>query len=747
MSTGKKRGMTRRFFVKALGIGAAGTAALALGGFVRAQDEQHRVDGPEDVDGAFHPDVFLTVTPDSTILLAIPKAEMGQGTTTGYVTLVAEELGVSPGRITYYYADGAPEYRTMGGMQLTGGSTAIIEGWPLMRKVGATARDMLLAAAAAVSGVPAAKCRITDDGITAGGKVLTFGSLCTEAAKQPVPENPTLKNAKDYAHVGKPGVRVDARPKTNGTAGFGIDVLRPGMKKAYVIHPPVFGATAKSVESAAAKAEKGVSHVVTIPAGVAVVADKFWQAKAAAQKVKVTWTGGHDTVSTSALSAKYATEPLPTDGKNAIDEGDVDAALAAANTERVHTVRYSAPYLAHAPMEPQNFTAHVTDGRCELWGPTQSPTVVQEAAAQLLGIERNDVVVHTTFLGGGFGRRSGLDFALEAVACSQAVGGPVQVIWTREHDMQGGFYRPIAFAEYKAALGDGGKPAAIDVQLAVPPIFKDMGGMGGAGMPDWVPPGLRSFIARKLMKALASGALIPDVIGAEGSWNYGGETLRVHTAPLDVPVPVTFWRSVGHSYSAFFAEAFVDELAEKADQDPVAYRLALLEGQPRAQAVLKKAAAMAGWRHDGWKTPLKDGVGRGVAVHESFGSYVAQVVEARVESGSITVEKVFCAADVGVAVTPDLVKAQMEGGIIYGMSAALMQKIDIEAGKVVQENFDTYPAVRMHESPVIDVHVMASAEDPGGAGEPGLPPIAPAIANAVYRVTQKRLHALPLTVG
>lgn len=728
----RRRSPTRRAFLWLLG---GGSGALVLGIGYRASDDQRRVPGPADVEGALRPNAFVTITPDDRILFALHKAEMGQGIITGYAMLIAEELAVPLERVQVHFADGAPEFRTTNGVQMTASSTSMIEGFTPIRQAAAAARVMLVAAAAEQWGVEATDCVVEDGEVrhASSGRAARYGDLARAAAEQRVPDEPPLLSDEDPRLIGSSPARVDARAKVDGSIMYGMDVVVPGMVRALILHPPRLGAEVISVEATAARSMPGIVDVLSFHAGVAIVAEKYWQALRAKPFVEVEWSPGI-ALSTSSLRAQLAASEI-TRAKTPRDDGDVEAALADAAT-RVDAI-YEVPYLAHAPMEPQNCVADVQADYVEIWAPTQSATVIQEAAARLLGLERNDVIVHSTFLGGGFGRRVVPDAALEAVELSRLVGRPVQVIWSRESDIRQGHYRPLSHISLSGGLDAQGELVAFDFHSFCQPILADQAQSFAAVAPDWVPPGVRRWTAELAVDSTSN----IDVFATEGARDlpYAITNVRAAYTTFHTPILVGFWRSVGHSINGFAIEGFFDELAHAGGHDPLALRLALLPEDSRAHRVSSAAAKLGRWGE-----PAAPGYGKGFAVHECFGSVCAQVIEARVIDDRIEVARVSCVVDCGRAVHLDLVRAQMEGGIIFGLSAALWQEIEIEGGAVLPGNFDRYRLLRMHECPQIEVEIIDSAEHPSGVGEVAVPSVAPALANAIFAATGVRLRRLPL---
>jgi isoquinoline 1-oxidoreductase beta subunit len=692
-----------------------------------------------DKTGELYANLYVTVLPDGRIALAVNKAEIGQGITTAYTTLAAEELYVPIDRVEAYYADSHSEYRTSFYMHVTGGSTSTKEAFPAVRKAAAAAREMLVAAAAASWGVRASECTV-ENGVVrhaASGKEAGYGDLTLLASRQAVPGKPRLKSAKEFTLIGKVSRRVDARRKVDGTAVFGTDVVVPDMVHATVVHAPVYGAKAERIDDAAARRVPGVIDVFGIDGGVAIVAAKYWQARAAALAVDVTWgKGDTEGLDTEVLAA--AMRASTDRGVTQTDRGNAGGALKKAAT-RLEAL-YEAPYLAHATMEPQNCTVHVKGGVVEVWAPTQGPTIVQATVAHALGLGRDDVMVHTLLSGGGFGRRFVADVCGEAAVIAKRVGKPVKLIWSRESDMTQGFYRPVYAIKMEGGLDAAGAPTAVRVQCTSQSITASSGDAIEAALPG-VPGPIKNMIVDSMLAMFATSSL-PDMFAAEGLVNtpYQWKNYEIGATPVRTKLPVSSWRSVGNSVTGFAAESFVDEMAHAAKEDPLAFRRALVKPGSRQARVLDALEKLAGWG----TAPARAGVGRGLARHFSFDTEVGEVADVEIVDGRIRVRKVYCVVECGLAVNPDLVKAQMEGAIIFGLSAALDQKITIVDGVVQQRNFDTFPALRMHEAPEIVVEVLESADDPTGVGEPGLPPIAACVANGVFAATGVRLRSMPL---
>jgi isoquinoline 1-oxidoreductase beta subunit len=704
---------TRRDFLKG---SAAATGALVIGftlpAATRFADAATTAAG---TGSAFAPNAFLRIAANGEVTVVSGFSEMGQGVHTGIASLVAEELDADWKNVRLEQAPVDKAYvNPVFGMQATGGSSSIRGSYLPMRKAGAAARQMLVSAAAARWGVEAAACR-TEDGrvLTADGRSLAYGELVDAASKLPVPQDPPLKDPKDFRIVGKSVAnRLDTARKVDGTAQFGLDVKLPGLLTAVMAHAPVPGAKVVSVDDAAAKAVPGVRKVVQIPQGVAVLADGYWPALKGRDALVVKWDDGPLGGLSSAAISNTLLEATSKPGSPARSEGDTNAPVA----KSVEAI-YEAPYLAHACLEPMNCTAWVRAGEAEVWAPTQGPGPQQGIVAQLTGLPPEKVQIHTTYLGGGFGRRFAADFIIAATLISKAAGAPVKLVYTREDDMRAWFYRPASVARLAAGLDQDGKPVSFTARIAAPAL------MTAAGFVTELPKGIDD----------------PAVEGISDC-PYDFPNLRVEYVRTEPGVPVWFWRSVGHSQNAYFLESFIDEVAAAAGKDPVDFRRAMLGKQPRLRAVLDLAA-----QKSGWGSPLPPGVHRGVAVAASFGSFVAQVAEVSLEAGGKPrVHRIVAAVDCGTAVNPEIVRRQIEGAIVYGLSAALYEQITFAKGRVQQSNFDDYAMLRMNEMPKVEVHIVPSSEPPSGVGEPGLPPATPAVVNAIFAATGKRVRKLPL---
>jgi isoquinoline 1-oxidoreductase subunit beta len=706
--------LSRRGFLQA-GAAAGGGLLLSLSLPLGARESQAASDD-------FVPNAYIRIGGEGQVVLTMPYVEMGQGTYTSIPMLIAEELEVDLKQVRLEHAppDEKRYANPLLGVQATGNSNAIRGAWQPLRKAGATAKAMLVAAAAKRWNVDPASCRAHSGAVLhePSGRRASYGELAAEAARMPVPENVTLKRPQDFRLIGTPAKRLDTPTKINGTALYGIDARPPGVKIATLAQSPAFGGRVKSVADTEANAVKGVRKIVRLDDAVAVVADHMGAAKKGLAALKIEWDDGPLAgLSTQdiARELKNATEKP---GAVAQNKGDADKALAGAITKV--EASYEVPFLAHATMEPMNCTVHLKKDGCEIWVGSQAVARAQAAAAKTAGLPIEKVVVHNHLIGGGFGRRLDADGVVRAVEIAKQVDGPVKVIWTREEDIQHDMYRPYWFDRISAGLDDKGRPVAWRNRFA-----------GSSVIARWLPP------------AFANG-LDPDT--TEGSIDLVYDLPNFHVEYVRVEPPgiqTAFWRSVGPSHNVFVTESFMDELAVAAKQDPVAYRLALLDKSPRAKAVLELATQKAGWGQ-----PVPKGSGRGVSLQFAFGSYMAQVAEVEVaKSGNVRVKRVVCAVDLGTAVNPDTIHAQVQSGTIFGITAALYGEITLKNGRVEQSNFDSYQMLRMNETPAIEVHVVQSSESPGGLGEAGTSGIVPAVSNAIFAATGKRLRKMPVDPG
>jgi len=763
VTAGRPRNKWRRRFLVTAGI-AGGALAIGAWRFYRRRD---RLTAPEGLEPGANEAVltgWIKIGTDGSVIVQVPRQEMGQGITTALPMLVAEELDADPANVRFEQAmidplyanatmlgDGVPvrpddtgwlaaivrltQYK-LGealGVQATGGSSSVRDAWQPMRRAGAAARAMLVSVAAARFGVAASDCTVEQGVVvhTPSGKRAGFGELALEAARLPVPQDAPLKDPARYRLLGKPRARLDIPVKVDGGAQFAIDVRLPGMLYAAIAQSPVFGGSVKSFDDAKARNRRGVRGVHTLPAtstsaaAVAVVAEHYWQARSALDLVNIAWDGGENAAHDTQIQSDRYRKLLGRGNARVYDSaGDVEPVFAQA--AKTVSADYFAPYLAHATMEPINCTALVRkDGSCEVWVGSQAPTLVRWYAAKAAEIDSSRVSVHIPYLGGGFGRRAEMDVVMQAVMLARKLPGtPVQLIWSREEDMQHDVYRPMAAARFSAALDSAGRISGWKNRIV---------GQSCTG-----------GLTARLMPAAASD-LMKDKTTTEGAFDlpYLLPNRRVEHVLTHEPIPVGYWRSVGHSYNAFFTESFLDECAQAAGHDPYAYRRALLAQAPRHRRVLEVAAEKAGWG-----TPLAKGRARGIALAESFHSIVAQVAEVEVVDNKPKVRRIVCAIDCGFAVNPDTVAAQMESGIVYGLSAALYGEITVRNGRVEQGNFPDYEMLRLADTPEIEVHIVESGiEHLGGVGEPGTPPVAPAVCNAIFAATGKRVRSLPIRLS
>jgi isoquinoline 1-oxidoreductase beta subunit len=697
-----------------------GGAVIGASLYVGMRIAENRFDKGPASGKVFEPNAFLRISPDDTVTVIIGKSEMGQGVYTGLAMAAAEELDVDPARVKVEFAPADPAFNVpFAPVQFTGGSMSTSTTYMPMREAGARARAMLVAAAARHWNVAAESLRTENGKVYNGRQSLGYGALADAASKETVPEKVALKDPAQFRYLGKPQKRLDAPMKVDGSAKFGIDQRVPGMLFAVAARPPVIGARLDRLDATAARAVRGVVDVKDLPFGVVVYASNTWAAKRGRDALALEWNEGpNKNLSTAALREEYrqlASQP----GAVAAERGNVRSALAGA-AKRMD-VEYELPYLAHSPMEPLNCLADVRADGCDLYLGTQMQSPDRDAVAEALGVLPATVKVHTAFLGGGFGRRAQRysEAAVQAALASRAVGKPVLLTQTREDDVQGHSYRPYVISRVRAAVDGQGNALAWQQCIISQPVLR------GGRFESFIPKG---------------SAFDPSSVEGASDMPYTIPNLLVDTHEGNRTVPILWWRSVGHSHTGFTVNCAMDELAALAGADPVEFRRKLLGKDPRFLAVLEKAAQMSGWG-----TPLPAGRGRGIAIQNSFGSIVAEVAEVSVEGRDVRVHKVWCAIDCGFAANPSGVVAQMESAINYGLSAALHGEISFENGRVQQSNFHDYPVLRINEAPEIEVAIINSGEPMGGAGEPGTPPIAPAVANAIFAATGKRVRRLPIS--
>jgi isoquinoline 1-oxidoreductase beta subunit len=668
----------------------------------------------------FTPNAFLNIGTDNTITVILSHVEMGQGIWTTLPMLLAEELDVDLNRITVKHGGAGKEFNhTAYGVQITGGSSTTWSEFDRYRNAGATARVLLTQAAAKRSGVAIQDCKTEKGAVIAGGKQFTYGELATDAALLPVPEKVPLRTKADWKYIGKSTKRLDASLKTDGQAIFGMDIQFPGLLTAVVAHAPVFGGKVRSFDATKAKAVPGVRQVVQIPTGVAVIADHYYAAQQGKKALQVTWENGAGANLFTTKQTDAYRKLAATDGLTAQKKGDATAGLS--KSAKILKAEYVFPYLAHAPMEPLNCTVKVEKDSCEIWTGTQMPAVEQAAVAKILGFTPEKVKINIPFLGGGFGRRAtpAADFVSEAVHIAKASGKTIKMVWSREDDMRSGHYRPFFVHNVQAGLDQKGMPIAWKHNIVGQSIMK-------AAAPAFGEP-----------KSPIDPTSVEGVMGSPYLTSVPDHFVGLHNT--EEVVPVLWFRSVGHTHTAYVMETMLDELAHNAGRDPVEYRQGLLKEHPRHLAALNLVAEKGNW-----KKALPAGRFKGVAVNEAFGSYVASIAEVSIVNGQVKVHKIDCAIDCGLAVNPEGVKAQTESGIIFGLTMALYGELTLEGGKLQQNNFYDYRIARMNEAPEINVYIVESDGKMGGAGECAVPPTAPAIANAIFAATGKRIYNLPI---
>jgi isoquinoline 1-oxidoreductase beta subunit len=717
--------LTRRSFLVAAMSAAGGLAiGVSIPGFAPAAPLSGGTPWSNDqVPGSGEVNAWIVIDPDDTVTIRCAKSEMGEGVLTAMPMIVAEELGCDWTKVRSEYA--SPNRNMRSNMtaykgMLTGGSSAVRASRPYLQQAGASARVRLIQAAATRWNVPVAECTAADSKVThtPTGRTLGYGALANDAAKVVLAKEPDIKTPDQFTLIGKSQARLDTKVKVTGEAVFGIDVRLPDMVYAAVVMCPVPGGTVKSYDADAVLKLRGVQSVVPVPGGLAVVADRFWRAKQAALALPVQWNPGAGAGTSSAQFKQEYRDALKGKLDNAKSVGDATKAL---GTGKVIEALYEVPYVAHATMEPLNCTVHVQPDRLDIWMGTQAPEVTTGLAAKTLGFKPDQIYVHNCYLGGGFGRRAVNDELLQALAVGKTLSKPVKLIWTREEDMRHDRYRPQAAIAFKGVLGPDGMPTVIQAQTAVGSILRTLKGLLDFPMPPGVEP-----------------------MAVEGLVNlpYAVPNLKVDAVLKDTHVPTMFWRSVGSSQNAFAAESFIDELAHEAGQDPYQFRRKLLAGKEDFLKVLDTLAEKSNWSEK-----LPPGKGRGMAIHESFGTIVGECVEVAVDAkGKVRCERVVAVVDCGHVVNPRNVEMQIESGVIYGLTAALYDEITVKDGAIEQGNFDSYQMVKLADAPKIETYLALSGGTKwGGIGEPGTPPIAPALANAIFAATGKRVRELPIS--
>ena len=705
--------ISRREFLKTTLAGAGLTIAASITPF-----GSRLLSAQEVKKGLFNPNVWIRITPDNIVTIVVNKSEMGQGVSTSLPMIAADELEADWKQIRFKEAPGGKKYIDPNwGMQLTGGSTSVRHMFEPLRKASAAAREMLRAAAAQTWGVPVNECAASKNTVrnTKSGKSLTYGQLCERASQLPVPENPPLKDESQFKIIGTSVARLDVPDKVSGKAIFGIDSFVPDMLYATIARPPAYGAKITSYDKEAPEKIPGVRKVATIDHGIAVCAtfpDLAWKGRDA---LKAKWDKGSNPELNNETLEKTFLDSLKKEGAIALNRGNAENALTQ-SAQKIEAT-YVLPYLAHVTMEPMNCTAHVSENRCDIWVPTQNQSGTLEVAQKLTGLEPEQIRIHTTYLGGGFGRRGFVDYVEEAVQISKAAGKPIKLIWTREEDIQNDSYRPGYSCMIKGGIDDKGRMTAWSHKIVVQSIFE------------------------RFAPQMIQNGIDPAAVDGIAEIDYEIPNLHVEYVKMELPIPVGFWRSVGNTQNGFTKETFVDELAYAAKRDPLEFRLNHLKN-PSARRVLQVVAEKSGWGE-----PPQKGEARGIAHHFSFGTHVAQVAEISVnkKDGSIKVHRVVCAASCGRMVNPNIIVAQMKGAITMGLSAAMKEKIDFANGGVQTANFYNYKELRMDEAPEIEVHLVKTKDTMGGIGEPGLPPIGPAVANALFKASGIRMHRLPMT--
>ncbi|MEX1670188.1 molybdopterin cofactor-binding domain-containing protein [Zhongshania guokunii] len=718
--------ISRRAFLKSSAVVGGGLAiGFNLSGCARAQYPHYSA-------ADLQPNAFLQVTPSGEVILQLHKSEMGQGVYTGMATMAAEELNMDPALITVQQAEFHPDFRDPEFyVMITGGSSSIKLNYVIVREAAATVAALLRAAAAEHFSLPESALNLKDGkAVHAGGEV-GFAGLIEIARSLPSPKQVTLKSPQDFQYIGHYNKRLDALAKVTGKATFGIDLQYPDALTAVLLRCPQFGGKVQSFDASQALSKSGVKLVIEVDGAVAVLADTYWQARQAAATVKLVWGESPLAgINSDSLRAERHQLLVSEDGKNVEEKGERSAAIG----ERFDAV-YDVPYLAHATMEPMNALAVATAEGIEVWTGNQSPDIALSEIADATGFKREQIRIHNQMLGGGFGRRIMSDYLVEAARIAQLSGRPVKLVWSREDDMRGDFYRPNSTVAMAATIANN-EVSSLQAKVVAPSII---GGfvqfVTNSILPQWLPNGLH--------KKIGGLAADTDPAASEGlvHSDYEFPYMRTDYVMQKTSIPIGYWRSVGHSQNAFFMESFIDELANRTAQDPVMFRLAHLAKDSRRRKVLELAAAKANWG----KPPA--GQFQGVAVHESFSTVVAQIVNVSVSDFKIKVHKVVCAVECGMAINPDIVIMQMESGIVFGLTAALKGEITVVDGAVQQSNFHDYEILRMNESPEIEVYRVDTAAAPTGVGEPGVPPLAPALANAVFAATGQRLRQLPLRLA
>ena len=699
--------MDRREFIK---ISSTAGSGLILGFYL-----PNKLQGKSLESKIFQPNAWINVQPDNYVKIMVGKSEMGQGVITSLPMIIAEEMDLDWSKVI---VEKAPADRSKYGSQMTGGSNSISSSFMKLRKAGATAREMLVTAASEYWGVPENECTTNSSKVfhEKTNKKISYGELATKAGQQLIPKNPTLKNSKNFSIIGKNMSRKDTLPKINGTAEFALDIKLDGMVYATVVHSPIFGGKVISFEKNSLDGINGILDIFEIESGIAIVGDNTWTVLKAARKIKINWSEGE----AKGVNTNQITEELMKASKKrggvVRKEGNVKRALK--SSENILEAIYQSPFQAHATMEPMSCTISVEETKCQIWVGTQNPNGALKTVSKLTGLKKEQIEVNVTYLGGGFGRRSSNDFVKESVEIANIVKKPIKLTWSREEDMQNDYYRPASLHVMKGAFDQKKNLTVWKHRITAP-----------------------SILFSQLVTIPFPFKEKLDLISTEGAKHipYQIPNMQVDYQMTKTDIPLGFWRSVYSSQNAFANECFVDELAEKAGKDPINFRLELLPENSRDASVIELVADRSGW-----KSFSNGPIYQGFSSHKSFGTWVAQVARVSVENNQIKVHEVHCAVDCGLVINPNIVKTQISSAIIYGLSATLKSKITIDDGKVVESNFDDFDVIRMDETPKIKVYLVDSDKPPKGVGEPGLPPIAPAVTNAVYAATGKRFRQLPI---
>ncbi|KZY59800.1 MULTISPECIES: molybdopterin cofactor-binding domain-containing protein [unclassified Oleiphilus] len=733
--------INRRDFLK-VGLGAAGglSVAITLPGCSTLRNNELSNTG------SWLANAWLEIRPDNSVIFTLDRVEMGQGTYTGITTLLAEELDTSPDTIQVVFAGANAAYRNPDyGLQLTGGSNSLSSSWSQIREAGAAVRTLLLQAASEAFALPQdnLECRNAYVSVKSTGKKVSFGALAKLASQQDLPQEIKVKEPAQFKYIGKFDARLDAAAKVKGESAYGIDVELQDLKYCVVERAPKYGGKLKSANIEVALQQKGVVSVLEVSRGIAVVANSYWQARKASKVLEAQWAFSEESVETSdAISNLYLDKLANDSGKSIRQDGDTAELLEADG--HIEEFEFTAPFLAHATMEPMNAVARVSKGKAEVWAGTQAPDVAQVAVAKATNIDLDNVTIHNQFLGGGFGRRLSQDYIAEAAEVAEKTGLTIKLVWSREEDIKHDLFRPASLHKVRAALDTKGLPVAWEHQIVVPKIMDWYVWDASPAMFPWAPEFMYPMLGHAGLMTEGTPITPADTSPYEGAadFPYTIPNISVKHIKADAGVPISYWRSVGHSFNAFVVESAIDQLAQSAGLDAYQFRKQYLGNSPRLLKVLNLVAEKGGWG----RTLPKD-VHQGIAVHKSFGSYVAQLVELKVEYGQVKLLTVHCAVDCGMVVNPDIVTMQMESGIIFGATAALYGEITFAEGEVMQSNFHDYPLMRMNESPDIKTYIVPSDDSPSGVGEPGLPPIAPAIASALYKATGKRFNSMPFKLS